>query len=49
MYSEYLNVFGNLILKPNIQFIFNVAYHLWCDITENLLIKASSLMHTLPL
>lgn len=39
----------NLILQPNIQFVFNVAYHFWCDITENLLIKASSLMHTLPL
>lgn len=39
----------NLILQPNIQFVFNVAYHFWCDITGNLLIKASSLMHTLPL
>lgn len=49
MYLEGLNIFGNLPLQPNIQLIFNVAYHFWCDITENLLIKASSLMHTLPL
>lgn len=49
IYLEYLNIFGNLTLQPNIQLIFSVAYHFWCDITENLLIKASSLMHTLPL
>lgn len=49
LFNRWYLIANGLILSSDIQLIFNVVHHFWYDITESLLIKASSLMHTLYL